>query len=288
MQSRQRAQPLRWILAALCVLLVLGFAADTIWQLEAPRSPVGNASSSPSTVTPSASPNATETPSSDPSHSSSPSTGSNTTEPGAPAGDFTLPEVKDGMVPVVTKVPTQQKVVFLTIDDGANKTQQQVELLKAHNIKATLFLAQLFIGENPEYFKSFLADGSLIENHSISHLLNLIRLPHDKQKQEICQMSDYEEGIYGRKPVFFRPPGGPYTKSLRKAAAECGLKALIDWNVEVKAGKVSYQEGNSLQPGDIVLMHFRPEFPQDFAAFLAAQKKSGLKVVLLEDFLKVR
>ncbi|AJT43192.1 hypothetical protein UM93_15435 [Psychromicrobium lacuslunae] len=191
------------------------------------------------------------------------------------------------MVPVLTKVPTKQKIVFLTIDDGANKTQQQIDLLKSNNIKATLFLAQLFILNNPDYFKGFLAEGSKIENHSISHPLNLIKLPHGLQKKEICQMSDYEQQQYGRRPVFFRPPGGPYTLSLRKVAAQCGIKAIVDWNVEVRAGRVNYQEGKSLTPGDIVLMHFRKEFPQDLQAFLTAQRAAGLKVVLLEDFLAV-
>jgi len=34
-------------------------------------------------------------------------------------------------------------------------------------------------------------------------------------------------------------------------------------------------------------MHFRPEFAQDFQAFLDAKNAAGLEVVLLEDFLKV-
>ncbi|HEV7168426.1 MAG TPA: polysaccharide deacetylase family protein, partial [Micrococcaceae bacterium] len=200
--------------------------------------------------------------------------------------DFVLPPVTDGLVPVLTRIPTQQKVVFLTIDDGANKTPQEVELLRANGIKASLFLAQAFIGGNPDFFKGFTADGSRVEDHSISHLLNMTALPYAQQKAEICGMADYELQHYGRRPVFFRPPGGPYTTVMRKAAADCGLRAIIDWESKANAGHMDYQYGAALRPGEIVLMHFRPEFAADLNAFLTAQKAAGLRVVLLEDYLK--
>ncbi|MDQ6754348.1 MAG: polysaccharide deacetylase family protein [Actinomycetota bacterium] len=200
--------------------------------------------------------------------------------------DFALPPVTGGLVPVLTRIPTQQRVVFLTIDDGANKTAQEVELLRTNGIKATLFLAQAFIGGNPDFFKGFTADGSLVEDHSIGHLLNLAQLPYAQQKAEICGMADYEQQHYGRRPILFRPPGGPYTTVMRKAAADCGIKAIIDWEAKANAGHMDYQYGTVLRPGEIVLMHFRPEFAADFNAFLAAQKAAGLQVVLLEDYLK--
>lgn len=315
MQTQLKAGVLSWLLVVACIVLVIGFAGDGLKAREARQPTAGSSptdhnptpswstpSHSPS-VTPSAVPTSSTSHSPNPSHTSNRTTPPSTTPPptspsssASPTGtpvasfpevpaDYVLPPITDGKVPVLTKVPTQQKVVFLTIDDGANKTQQEIDLLRTHKIKASLFLAQLFIVNNPGYFTGFLADGSKIENHSISHPLDLIHWPFGLQKQEICRMSDYEEQQYNRRPVFFRPPGGPYTQSLRKAAAQCGIKAIVDWSVEVRNGTVNYQEGNSLQPGDIVLMHFRKEFPQDLQAFLTAQKASGLKVVLLQDFL---
>ncbi len=200
--------------------------------------------------------------------------------------DHVLPPVTDGMVPVLTKVPTEQKVVFLTIDDGATKLPQDLKILQDNGIKATLFLAQTFVSGNPAFFTDFVAAGSVVEDHSVSHSLNMIQLPYAAQKAEICQMADYVQQHYGRRPVFFRPPGGPYTNATRKAAADCGMKAIIDWEAKANAGKMDYQYGASLRAGDIVLMHFRPEFAADMQAFLSAQKAAGLKVVLLEDYLK--
>ncbi|ALE04391.1 polysaccharide deacetylase (plasmid) [Arthrobacter sp. ERGS1:01] len=202
--------------------------------------------------------------------------------------DYTLPPVEDGMVPVITKIPTEQKVVFLTIDDGAVKRESDLKLLEKNGVKASLFLAHTFIAGHAAFYKSYLDAGYLIEDHTMSHNLGFINLSFAQQKAEICGMADYEEQQFGRRPVFFRPPGGPYTQSVRRAAAECGMKAIVDWEAKANAGGMDYQVGKVLRPGEIVLMHFRPEFPADLAAFVKAQKAAGLKVVLLEDYLGVK
>ena len=199
--------------------------------------------------------------------------------------DYVLPPIVDGMVPVLTKVPTEQKVVFVTIDDGAIKRDSDFALLEKNGVKASLFLAHNFIAGSADFYKKYTAAGHLIENHTMTHNLDFIHLSYEQQKAEICQMADYEEQQFGRRPVFFRPPGGPYTMAIRKAVAECGMKAVVDWETKANAGRMDYQVGAGLRPGDIVLMHFRKEFPDDFAAFLKAQKAAGLKVVLLEDYL---
>lgn len=202
--------------------------------------------------------------------------------------DYVLPPIVDGMVPVLTKVPTQQKVVFLTIDDGAVKRDSDLALLEQRGIKSSLFLAQTFIANDPAFYKKYTAAGHLIENHTMSHNLGFLQLSFAQQKAEICGMADFAEQQYGRRPVFFRPPGGPYSNATRQAVAACGMKAIIDWETKANAGGMDYQVGAGLRPGDIVLMHFRPEFPADLDAFVAAQQAAGLKVVLLEDYLATK
>lgn len=199
--------------------------------------------------------------------------------------DYVLPPIENGMVPVLTKVPTEQKVVFVTIDDGAIKRDSDLALLEKNGIKASLFLAHNFIAGSSDFYRKYTAAGHLIENHTMTHNLDFIHLSYEQQKAEICGMADFEEQQFGRRPVFFRPPGGPYTMAIRKAVAECGMKAIVDWETKANAGGMDYQVGAGLRPGDIVLMHFRTEFPDDLAAFLKAQKAAGLKVVLLEDYL---
>jgi peptidoglycan/xylan/chitin deacetylase (PgdA/CDA1 family) len=202
------------------------------------------------------------------------------------APDYSMPPIANGLTPVVYKLPTEQKVVFLGIDDGAFKDQTVVDIMVENNIKASLFLSQNTISNNPDFFKKLVDLGSVVENHSVSHDTNMINTQvFDQQKSEICGMSDYVELHYGRRPTLFRPPGGAYSDSLRQAAADCGMKAVVTWIAKANGGSMQYQIGDKLRPGDIVLMHFRPEFAQDMKAFVDAMNTSGLHTALLEDAL---
>lgn len=199
--------------------------------------------------------------------------------------DDTIPPVSNGLAPVISTIATKEKVVFLGIDDGANKQSFELQLMRANGIKASLFLADRFINDNPLFFKPFIDEGSLIEDHTMDHKL-LPNLSYDQQKQEICDEADLFAQTYGRRPILFRPPGGSYNIDTQKAAAACGMKAVVLWIAKANGGSMQYQIGHSLRPGDIVLMHFRPEFSSDMQAFLDAEKAAGLHTELLEDWIR--
>jgi len=203
--------------------------------------------------------------------------------PGVYTPDFTLPPIVNGMAPVITTVPTKQKVVFLGIDDGAFKDPSVVDLLAKNNIKASLFLSKAFIATNPDFFKQITAQGSIVEDHTLGHDTRMtVTQGYQQQKNEICGMADYIEQHYGKRPTFFRPPGGAYSNIMRKATADCGMRAVVTWIAKANGGAMQYQVGNKLRPGDVVLMHFRPEFAQDLKAFVDAANIAGLHTELLE------
>jgi peptidoglycan/xylan/chitin deacetylase (PgdA/CDA1 family) len=195
--------------------------------------------------------------------------------------------IEDGMVPVITNIPTQQPVVFLTIDDGAHKSPDELPALTNNHLHATLFLARLFISDNPLFFDDFQKAGNPIENHSLNHLTDYDDIhSYAVQHAQICGMADYEQQVYGRRPEYFRPPGGSYSNAMRRAAADCGMKAIVTWIAKANGGSMQYQIGDKLRAGDIVLMHFRPEFQQDLQAFLDAMNAQKLHTELLEDWLR--
>ena len=202
--------------------------------------------------------------------------------------DFKLPPVQHGLAPVLTKIETKHPVVFLTIDDGITRTPEMVGLMTDYDYPASIFLARNFMQADPGFFKQFAAQGSLVENHTVSHNINMVsQMGYQQQLAEITGMQDFAQQQFGRRPTLFRPPGGAYSTAMRQAAAAAGIKAIVTWEAKSSAGHMDYQYGNALRPGDIVLMHFRPEFAADLAAFRAAQLAAGLEVVLLEDFLGV-
>ncbi|MFI5493887.1 polysaccharide deacetylase family protein [Actinoplanes sp. NPDC051859] len=200
----------------------------------------------------------------------------------APAPDkITLPP--GGSAPYLLRIPTKSKVAFLTIDDGFLKHPEAPALIKAAGVPVTLFLTTDAIKDDPDYFKPMIEAGAVVESHTITHN-DLRGQPYSVQKKELCGSADKLAQWFGKRPTLFRPPFGNQDDTTLKAARDCGMKAGFMWKETVHEGKVRFQEGKKVQPGDILLMHFRPAFVKDYLAALKAIKKAGLTPALLEDY----
>lgn len=198
--------------------------------------------------------------------------------------DYQIPLPQNGLAPVLSRIPTKLPVVFLGIDDGITKLSGNQALMGANHVQASLFLVNRFIIGDPSYFADLQAGtGSIIEDHTLDHKL-LPTLSYDEQKQEICGQADALTHLYGQRPTLMRPPGGAYNSDTQRATAACNIKAVIMWDVTVNNGKLQYQVGHSLRPGDIVLMHFRSTFQEDMQAFIDEENAAGLHTDLLENW----
>lgn len=200
----------------------------------------------------------------------------------APPAEKIAP-VPGGPAPYLSRIRTRQKVAFLTIDDGFVKHPEAPKLIAAARVPVTLFLTTDAVKDDPDYFKPMIDAGAVVEAHTISHP-NLRGKSYAEQKYQICGSADRLAGWYGRRPTLFRPPFGNKDATTLKATRDCGMTAAIMWKETVHKGKVRYQEGRRVQPGDIILMHFRKDFVADFLAALRAIRKAGLTPALLEDY----
>ncbi|MBW4720229.1 polysaccharide deacetylase family protein [Saccharothrix obliqua] len=195
------------------------------------------------------------------------------------------PASPDGLVPVVRRIETDQPHVFITIDDGAVRHPAALELMRSANVRPSLFLNTKHVQEDPAYFKALQDRASAqVHAHTANHP-NLQGKPYEFQKQEICGNADYLQQHVGARPRLFRPPFGNYDANTRRAATDCGFTALVMWTAAVNDGVVQFQAGGKLNAGDVVLMHFRQTFVEDFLAFLERCKRDGLTPVPLEDYL---
>ena len=202
--------------------------------------------------------------------------------PAPPAEPLTVPAGPSAAW--ITHIPTTQKVAFLTIDDGWVQLPQGAELFKAAHIPVTLFLSLNAIRSNPAYFKQFQDNGAVIEAHTLTHP-ELKGTSYAFQKQQACGSADQLGQLYGRRPILFRPPFGDEDATTLKAVHDCGMKAAFFWKETVNNGVVRYQVGHTVQPGDIILMHFRATFVADFLAALTAIHDAGLTPALLKDYI---
>lgn len=189
-----------------------------------------------------------------------------------------------GSAPWLSRIPTGQKVAFITIDDGWEKNPKAFALLTAAHVPVTLFLQVDAVESDVEHFRPLVRAGATIEAHTITHQ-QLEGKSYGVQKREICGSADQLGQWYGRRPTLFRPPFGAKDATTLRAAHDCGMKAVFFWKEATNKGKVYYQERHTVQPGDVILMHFRPAFVKDFLAVLKAIKDAGLTPARLQDYI---
>lgn len=184
----------------------------------------------------------------------------------------------------VARVDTTDRVVFLTIDDGIHRDPRIPQFLADHDMPASLFLVRGPMLEDPEYFRAFIASGSTINSHTLTHP-DLSGASYERQRSEICGMVDLIRSTYGYSGVLFRPPYGSSDGNTRRAAASCGLAAIVTWNSELWEGNVDLARRPNLQPGDVFLTHFRTDLYDNLVAFAARVEAEGFTVASLDRYL---
>ncbi|MGW3912661.1 polysaccharide deacetylase family protein [Streptomyces sp. NPDC005070] len=196
-----------------------------------------------------------------------------------------------GLPPVFTTVPTKDKVVFLTVDDGAEKDPAFLRMMSDLKIPYTAFLSDFLVKDDYGYFRRMRDRGITLNNHTLHHPY-LPALSYARQKREICGMQDVMEKQFGRRPTVFRPPYGNYDQDTLRAARSCGIRYAPIWNEEVFADHWEYrEEGQDLHPGDIVLTHFQGReawkgtMTDMVRRFLRTVTAKGYAVARLEDYL---
>jgi peptidoglycan/xylan/chitin deacetylase (PgdA/CDA1 family) len=83
------------------------------------------------------------------------------------------PKVIQNLFPNFTwKVPTDEKVLYLTFDDGPNPnvTPWILEQLAAYNAKATFFCIGEQVEKHPEIFQQVIDANHSVGNHTFNHL----------------------------------------------------------------------------------------------------------------------
>ncbi|MFB9553702.1 polysaccharide deacetylase family protein [Streptomyces roseoviridis] len=192
--------------------------------------------------------------------------------------------------PVFTTVPTKEKVVFLTIDDGAEKDPELLRMMSELRIPYSAFLSDYLVKEDYGYFAKMQDAGVSLHNHTLTHPY-LPGLGYAAQKRQICGMQDVIEKRFGKRPPLFRPPYGNYNEDTLRAAKACGVKAVPLWASEAFPDHMEWREWDrDLHPGDIILTHFRGKgdwkgsMPDMIRRVMRTVTAKGYAVAKLEDY----
>ncbi len=167
-----------------------------------------------------------------------------------------------GLVRTHRRFTTARREVWLTIDDGPDPedTPRILELLAAHNARATFFV----IGENaarhPALIRAIAAAGHEVAHHTHTHPLAAFWCASPARvAQELDAVLETLRAA-GVRPTRFRPPAGIKNFWLAPALSARGL-TCVGWSARGlerwpgDAAAVAARATRGLAPGAILLLH---------------------------------
>ena len=190
---------------------------------------------------------------------------------------------------VLDHVPTTDPVVFLTYDDGAEKDPRFVDMVRELRLPVSLFLTDSVAGPGYGHFARLHRLGAGIQNHTVDHRA-LAGQPYDGQRAEICGQQHRLGSRLGVRPRLFRPPYGAYDTTTLRAAADCGITAVVLWRAAPTPAGLVYTGGeHRLRPGDVILVgpdeSTGASLRERTTRVLRLVQQRGLTVGRLEDYL---
>ena len=145
----------------------------------------------------------------------------------------------------VSEPVTGPKVVFLTFDDGpSSNTERLLDILAAHNVKATFFVTNNG-GSYEDLIEREFKDGHTVAVHTLTHDFNSVYASDDAYWADFDAMNDIIESYTGIRARIFRFPGGSSNTIssfnpgiMTRLAAEAAEKGYdyFDWNVDCGDG----------------------------------------------------
>jgi len=163
----------------------------------------------------------------------------------------------------VWNIPNQEKVIYLTFDDGPTPvvTNKVLAILAEYNAKATFFCIGKNIAANPHIYQQILDSGHAVGNHTYHHLKgwrssNIDYINDIKKTQDILSPALPELSS-----KLFRPPYGRLKPLQGKLLQNLGYSIImwdvlaIDWDPSIPKEKVLQNIIKHTEKGSIVVLH---------------------------------
>jgi peptidoglycan-N-acetylglucosamine deacetylase len=162
---------------------------------------------------------------------------------------------------VLTRLPTDDRVVALTFDDGPSPaaTARVLDVLGSENVPATFFVLGKHADRWPHLVRRAARDGHTLGNHGYSHRkLHLrgrryVRDDLERGTDAIARAADV-------RPRFFRAPHGFRSPLVSQTAHALGQR-IVGWSLGVwdtdRPGPrvIAERVIRGVHPGSIVLLH---------------------------------
>jgi peptidoglycan-N-acetylglucosamine deacetylase len=199
---------------------------------------------------------------------------------------------------MINEVPTSQKAVAITFDDGPNPTYtpQVIEIFSEAEGKATFFMIGEQMKNHPEVVKQVAALGHEIGNHTFTHP-KLSQLSTAKCLEEIEQNEKLIEELAGRKPVVFRPPYLDYNQDTVSLLQQKGYPligalnlAAQDWE-QPGVRHILEKSRDAVKNGSILIFHDgygdRSQTIEAVRKLVSELKSQGYQLVTVSELLEL-
>lgn len=194
----------------------------------------------------------------------------------------------------IYSVETEKKQVAFSFDAtwGNEYTQDILEILDKHGVRATFFLTGDWVEKHPEDVKQIVGFGHDIGNHSESHR-NMSQLSKEVCEREIVSVHEKVKALTGMEMNLFRVPYGEYDDQLIQTAQELGYK-VVQWSVDsmdwkeygAKSVIKTVLDNPELKNGAIILMHNGAKDTKDaLESIVLGIKRQGYEIVPISELL---
>ena len=161
----------------------------------------------------------------------------------------------------VIRFDTEQRVVALTFDDGPHPpyTDQLLDVLSKHNIKATFFMIGNRIEKYPQTVHRVIAEGHQIGNHSYGHPVLGFQLP-SRIRREIEYTDSLLRQLGAAGEIVFRAPMltrflpvAWFLAKADRAHISCNVWSW-DWTTQ-NPDRITQRVLKKTKPGSIIILH---------------------------------
>ncbi len=202
---------------------------------------------------------------------------------------------------VITKLPTTEKVVAITLDACETKTPSYIDwkiinYLVENRIPFTLFVNGKFLLRNWKEIEALHRTGLVsIQNHTMNHYQHMENLDQETVIREVLGVEKLIQRLTGKRPIYFRFPGGNYDERTLKIVEGLGYK-VVHWTFpsgdpdkRITPAVLSENVIRSTKPGAILIFHANGRgysTGEAMPVIVEELRKRGYMFVRLEDYIR--
>lgn len=195
-------------------------------------------------------------------------------------------------LPILTRLPTSEKSVALTFDDGPSPqtTPAILDTLGRFGVQATFFVLGEAVERSPDLLRRIIAEGHMLGLHGYGHRPFLLQSNREIREE----IERAREAVRRACPdailsPWLRPPHGFKSLGVLWAVHQAGFR-LAGWSadgrdyVEGEPERIARNVSDHLRLGAIVLLHDGPgnaATPPALTLLLRALAEQGYRCVML-------